>query len=62
MNEDRQLSGQCVIRTSANGCMKESLTEEWIQYVVGRFSFAPGLLVWDTYKCHMTNGVKEALQ
>ena len=62
MNEDRQLSGKCVIRTSANGWMNESLTEEWIQYVVGRLSFAPRLLVWDTYKCHMTNGVKEALR
>ena len=61
MNGDRQLSGKCVICTSANGWMNESLTEEWIQYVVGRLSFAPRLLVWDTYKCHMTNGVKEAL-
>ena len=62
MNEDRQLSGKCVIRTSANGWMNESLTKEWIQYVVGRLSFAPRLLVWDTYKCHMTNGVKETLR
>ena len=60
MNEDRQLSGKCVILTSANGWMNESLTEEWIQYVVGRLSFAPRFLVWDTYKCHMTNEVKEA--
>ena len=35
MNEERQLSGKCVICTSANGWMNESLTEEWIQYVVG---------------------------
>ena len=41
MNKDRQLSGKCVICTSANGWMNESLTEEWIQYVVGRLSFAP---------------------
>ena len=61
MNEDRQLSRKCVIRFSANGWMNESLTEEWIQYVVGRLLFAPDLLVWDTYKCNMTNGVKEAL-
>ena len=62
MNEERQLYGKCVILTSANGWINESLTEEWIQYVVGRLSFAPRLLVWDTYKCHMTNGVKEALR
>ena len=61
MNEDQQLPGKCVIRTSANGWMDESLTEEWIQYVVGRLSFAPRLLVWDTYKFHMTNGVREVL-
>ena len=62
MNEERQLSAKCVIRTSANGWMNESLTEEWIQYVVGRLLFPPSLLVLDTYKCHMTNGVKEALR
>ena len=62
MNEDRRLSGKCIIRSSANGWMNESLTVEWVQYVVDRLSFAPRLLVWDTYKCHMTNGVKEALQ
>ena len=62
MNEERQLSGKCVIRTSANGWINESLTEEWIQYVVGRLLFPPSLLVLDTYKCHMTNGVKEALR
>ena len=61
MNEDRQLSGKCVICTSANGWVNESLTEESIQYVVGRLSFAPRPLVWDTYKRHMTNGVNEAL-
>ena len=62
MNEDRQLSEKCVIHTSANGWMNESLMEEWIQYVVGGPSIAPRFLVWDTYKCHMTNGVKEALR
>ena len=62
MNEEGQLSGKCVIRTSANGWINESLTEEWIQYVVGRLLFPPSLLVLDTYKCHMTNGVKEALR
>ena len=45
MNEDRQLSGKCVIRTSANGWMNESLTEEWNQCVVSHLSFAPRLLV-----------------
>lgn len=37
--------------------MNESLTVEWVQYIVGHLSFAPGLLVWDMYKCH----TKEAL-
>ena len=62
MNEDRHLSGKCVIRSSTNGLMNESLTVGWVQYVVGRFSFAPRFLVLDTYKCHMTNEVKEALR
>lgn len=62
MNEDRQLTNRCVIRSSINGWMNEDLTIEWIQTVVGRLSFAPRLLVWDTYKCHMTDDVKGALR
>ena len=49
------------LHTFVNGWMNESLTEEWIQYIVGCLSFVPRLLVWDTYKCHMTNGLKEVL-
>ena len=45
MNEDRHISGKCVIRSSTNGWMNESLMVEWVQYVVGRFSFAPRFLV-----------------
>ena len=37
MNEDRRLSGKCVIRSSANGWMNESLTVEWVQYVVDAY-------------------------
>ena len=62
MNEGRDLSRKCAIRSSTNDWMNESLTVEWVQYVEGRFFFSPRFLVWDACKCHMTNEVKDALR
>ena len=61
MNKDCHLPRKCVIHSSTNGRMNESLTAEWVHYVVGCISFAPRFLVWDTYNSHMTIEVKEAL-
>lgn len=61
MNKDCHLPRKCVIHSSTNGRMNESLTAEWVHYVVGCISFAPRFLVWDTYNGHTTIKVKEAL-
>jgi len=41
--------------------MNENLTEDWAKCCWGTLSFGRYLLVWDTYKCHLTTGVKDVV-
>ena len=38
--------------------MNDNLTVDYLQSIVGTFSFVQRLLVWDSYKCHISNTVK----
>ena len=51
-----------VVALSRNGWMNEALTVQWIDSVWGRLSFQRRLLVWDAYRCHMTEKVKDHIQ
>ena len=42
--------------------MNTPLTLEWIQKVLGSFSFNQGLLTWDSYECHMEQTVSKDLK
>jgi len=42
--------------------MKEQLTEEWIDSVVGRFALCRRLLSWDSFRCHISYSVREKLK
>ena len=48
-----------VVALSWNGRMNEALT---IQTLWGRLSFQRRLLVWDAYRCHMTEKVRDHVQ
>ena len=39
--------------------MNESLTIDWVKRGWGTLSFGSRLLVWDAYKCHLMNTVKD---
>ena len=41
-----------VVCFSSNGWMINCLTIEYLQSIVGSFSFSKRLLIWDAYKCH----------
>ena len=41
--------------------MNEPLTIEWVDNVLGRFSFARRFLTWDSFACHITDRVKKNL-
>ncbi|KAL2102513.1 hypothetical protein ACEWY4_001681 [Coilia grayii] len=51
-----------VVASSKNGWMNDDLTAEWLQKVVGKFNFGPRLLVWDSYRCHISQATKEELK
>ena len=50
------------ITYSSNGWMNEQLTHIYIDRVIGQLSFAPRLLVWDAYRCHIMDSTKVKLK
>lgn len=48
-----------IVRFSTNGWMNTELTIDYLHSVVGRLAFNKRLLVWDAYKCHTCDAVKE---
>ena len=47
-----------VVPLSSNGWMNEDLTKDWLRRCWGTLNFGRRLLVWDAYKCHLTDGVR----
>ena len=46
-----------VVAYSRNGWMNEELTKDWISRTCGLLAFDQCLLVWDAYKCHITDAI-----
>lgn len=49
----RSVSG-VVIRFSSNGWMNDSLTIDYVRTIVGLLAFHKRLLIWDAYRCHIS--------
>ena len=47
-----------IVRFSKNGWMNDALTVEYLNSLIGAFSFYKRLLVWDAYKCHISELVR----
>ena len=47
----QQISG-VIVRFSSNGWMNDTLTIDYLQSIIGAFSFTKRLLIWDAYRCH----------
>ena len=47
-----------VVKFSSNGWMNETLTIEYLRTILGSLSFGKRLMVWDAYRCHMSEAVK----
>lgn len=59
--ELEQMEGVVVV-ASPNGWMNETLTLDWINRVWGNFVFGQKrLLVWDSFKCHISDRAKAAV-
>ena len=57
-----EFRGRCLVASSENGWMNTPLTMEWIQKILGSFSFNKHLLAWDSYECHITHSISEELK
>ena len=57
MNDLSTIPG-VVVRFNSNGWMNDSLTIEYLKTIIGSFSFTKRLMVWDAYKCHVSEAVK----
>ena len=57
-----QFRDKCIIKSNVNGWMNEQLTEEWIDSVVGRFALGKRFLSWDSFRCHISDSVREKLK
>ncbi len=51
-----------VCAMSDNGWMNEDLTLYWLRNIWGRLSFSRRLLVWDAFRCHIMDTVKQKLR
>jgi len=51
-----------VVTYSRNGWMNEQTTKTWIEKVWGTLSFQKRLLIWDAYKCHITDSAKASVK
>ena len=59
--ELNKVSGM-IVALSRNGWMNENLTKDWVKHCWGTLNFGKRLLIWDAYKCHMTDSVKNAVK
>ena len=48
-----------IVKCSANGWMNDELTEDWVSHVWGSLAFSKRFLVWDSFKCHINEKIKE---
>ena len=59
--EIQKVSG-IVVALSRNAWMNKDLTKDWVKRCWGTLNFGRRLLVWDAYKCHLTQNVKNTVQ
>ena len=51
-----------VVKCSKNGWINHELTAQWVDKVWGSFAFEQRFLVWDSFKCHISEDIKEHLR
>ena len=54
---NEEFKNKCFVASSVNGWMNEDLTRDWVQGVLGKFSFSRRILAWDSFKCHITDSI-----
>ena len=58
---NEEFKNKCYVVSPVNGWMNEDLTRDWVRGVSGKFSFTLRMLAWDSFKCHITDSIKQEL-
>ncbi|PFX13070.1 Pogo transposable element with KRAB domain [Stylophora pistillata] len=58
---DDEFKAKCVVASPINGWMNEELTVSWVKGVLAQFSFTRRMLVWNSFRCHVLDSVKQEL-
>ena len=58
MDKDLKDVNGAVLKLSSNGWMNEKLTHQYLREQIGALVFSRRLLMWDTYRCHISESVK----
>jgi len=61
LNDSGQLSG-VIATTSVNGWMNDDLTADYLRRIIGKLAFRKRMLVWDAYRCHLSDSTKKELK
>lgn len=61
LTDKRQLSGN-IVSTSKNGWMNDNLTKDYLRRVLSKLYFKRRILVWDAYRCHLSDATKQELK
>ena len=48
-----------VVKFSANGWMNDGLMKDYLHSIIGSFLFSKRLLIWDAYKCHISQATRK---
>lgn len=57
----QSINGVKIISTK-NGWMNEDTTCEWLDSVLGKLNFGKRILVWDSYRCHISENTKKHIK
>ena len=57
----KEFHSRCIVTSSSNAWMNEDLTLQYVESVIGKFSFTSRLLAWDSFECHLMDSVKKQL-
>ncbi len=61
LTESKRLSGT-VATSSVNGWMNDDLTKDYLQRILGKLSVRKRILIWDAYRCHLSEATKSELK
>ena len=51
-----------IVKCSPNGWMNDELKKVWVEEVWGNLAFGKRFLVWDSFKCHISDEMKETVR